>query len=170
MTTTDLYRGRTLHVVDVDNLTGGPTEHDCVASHAAQAYRVAADVRPGDLIVVGSDLRSAAVTAFAWDGAHRVSSTGTDAVDLVLIEHLDADELAGRFGRVSVGSGDGIFAGPLPALRRAGLTVDVVALRGAVSWRLYPVADRVRLIERPEPCHHDGCWLPVGRASMAMAA
>lgn len=167
---TELYRRRTLHVVDADNLTGGPTEHDCVARQAAHAYQVTAGVRRGDLVVVGSDRRSAAVTAFAWTGAHLVSTTGTDAVDRALIEHLDPGELSGRFGRVSVGSGDGIFAEPLAALRRAGVTVDVVALRGAASWRLFPVAQRLSMLERPDPCRHDGCRLAVGRSSVAVAA
>jgi hypothetical protein len=167
---TELYRRRTLHVVDADNLTGGPTEHDCVARQAADAYRLAAGVRRGDLIVVGSDRRSAAVTAFAWAGVNLVNTTGTDAVDRALIERMDAGELAGRFGRVSVGSGDGIFADAVAAVRQTGVTVDVVAPVGAVSWRLYQVAGDVRLVQRPDPCRHDGCRLAVGRSSVAVAA
>ena len=121
---------RTLHVVDADNLTAGPTEHQCVADRAARLYRTAANVRDGDLVVVGSDLRSAAVTAFAWAGARLLRTTGTDAVDHLLLDDLVPSLVVGRVERVVVGSGDGIFATRLAQLRAAGVRVEVVARPG----------------------------------------
>ncbi len=118
---------RTLHVVDADNLTGGPTEHQCVADRAARIYRETAGVSDGDLVVVGSDLRSAAVTAFAWPGARLLRTTGTDAVDRLLLDDLVPSLVVGRVERVVVGSGDGIFATRLAQLRAAGVRVAVVA-------------------------------------------
>ena len=161
---------RTLHVVDADNLTGGPTEHQCVADQAARLYRQAACVRDGDLIVVGSDLRSAAVTAFAWPGARLLRTTGTDAVDRLLLDDLVPALVVGRVDRVVLGSGDGIFAARLAQLRAAGVQVEVVAPAGAVSWRLFPVANNVRRIETASGCTHDACRLPVGRVSLRLAA
>lgn len=172
MTTTRTARAslRTLHVVDLDNLTGGPTEHQCVADEAARDYRLAADVKSDDLTVVGSDLRSAAVTAFAWPGARLLRTSGTDAVDYLLLEELVPSLVRGRVQRVVLGSGDGIFAGRLARLRSMGVRVEVVAPVESVSWRLFPAADRVTTIERPCACADPSCRLPVGRVSLQLAA
>jgi hypothetical protein len=161
---------RTLHVVDANNLTGCPTEHQCVADQAASHYRQAAGVRDGDLIVVGSDLRSAAVTAFAWPGARLLRTTGTDAVDRLLLDDLAPTIVVGRVERVVIGSGDGIFAARLAQLRAAGVRIEVVAPAGAVSWRLLPVAKHVRRVETASACTHQACRLPVGRVSLRLAA
>jgi hypothetical protein len=161
---------RTLHVVDADNLTAGPTEYQCVADEAARGYREAADVRDGDLVIVGSVLRSAAVTAFAWPGARLLRTTGTDAVDRLLLDDLAPTMVVGRFERVVLGSGDGIFAARLAQLRAAGVRIEVVAPAGAVMWRLFPVAKHVRRIETASGCTHHACRLPVGRVSLRLAA
>ncbi len=161
---------RTLHVVDADNLTAGPTEHQCVADRAARLYRTAAGVRDGDLVVVGSDLRSAAVTAFAWAGARLLRTTGTDAVDRLLLDDLVPSLVVGRVERVVVGSGDGIFATRLAQLRAAGVRVEVVAPAGSVSWRLFPAAHHIGRIETASSCTHQACRLPVGRVSLRLAA
>jgi len=161
---------RALHVVDADNLTGGPTEHQCVADQAVQVYRQVAGVRKGDLIVVGSDLRSAAVTAFAWAGARLLRTTGTDAVDRLLLDDLTPALVVGLVERVVLGSGDGIFAGRLAQLRAAGVQVEVVARAGSVSWRLFPVAHNIERVRTASACTDPACRLPVGRVSMGLAA
>lgn len=164
------FQHRTLHLVDADNLTGGPTEAECVARRAAETYRATAGARPGDQTVVGSDFRSAAVTAFAWPGVMVIRTTGTDAVDHALIAQLDPAHVAGRFGRVVVGSGDGIYADAMISLRDAGVTIEVVAPRNGISHRLYPAARRIRQVGIPAPCSHQGCRLRLHRASMRLAA
>jgi hypothetical protein len=161
---------RTLHVVDADNLTAGPTEFQCRADEAARRYRVAAGLQQGDLVFVGSDLRSSAVTGFAWPAASRLVTTGKDAVDLGLLDHLVPSALEGRVSRVLLGSGDGIFAESLAALRTAGLRVEVVALTGHVSHRLYPASADVHLLPAPRPCADGRCRLPVGRGHLSLAA
>ena len=171
MTTVDAATSsRTLHVVDADNLTAGPTEYQCVADEAARRYREAAGIRDGDLVVVGSDLRSAAVTAFAWPTARLLRTTGTDAVDHLLLDDLTPSLVRGRFGRVVVGSGDGIFAGCLARLRAAALRVEVVAPNSSVSWRLFPATHRVSVIRTATDCTDECCLLPVGRVSLQLAA
>ena len=172
MTTTRTARTplRTLHAVDLDTLTGGPTEHQCLADQAAHDYRMAAGIHPEDLTVVGSDLRSAAVTAFAWPGARLLRTSGTDAVDYLLLEELVPSLVRGRVQRVVLGSGDGIFAGRLAQLRSLGIRVEVIAPVESVSWRLFPAANRVRTIERPCACADPSCRLPVGRVSLQLAA
>ena len=171
MAITDTTTGsRTLHVVDADNLTGGPTEHQCVADDAARRYRDTAGVRRGDLVVVGSDLRSAAVTAFAWPAARLLRTTGTDAVDLMLLDDLTPSLVERGIRRVVVGSGDGIFARRLAQLRAAAVRVEVVARDASVSWRLFPAAHRVHTIKTMTACTDECCLLPVGRVSLQLAA
>lgn len=161
---------RTLHVVDLDNLTGGPTEHQCVADEAARRYRMAAGIRPRDLAVVGSDLRSAAVAAFAWHGARLVRTTGIDAVDHLLLDELAPSFVRGRVRRVVLGSGDGIFAERLSQLRSMGVRVQVIAPVRSVSRRIVSAADHVTLVEPPQACSDPSCVLPVGRVSLRLAA
>ena len=62
---------RTLHVVDADTLTAGPTEYQCQADEAARRYRAAASLLDHDQVVVGSDVRSSAVTCLHWRAASR---------------------------------------------------------------------------------------------------
>lgn len=164
------HQSRTLHLVDADNLTGGPTEATCVAQRAAGAYRAAARLRPGDHTIVGSDWRSAPVTAFAWPGVRWVRTTGPDAVDHALIAELDVHYVAPRFGRVVIGSGDGIFADAMLALRAAGVTVEVVAPRHGVSYRLYPAADDISRVDDTPACSHVGCRLALHRSALRLAA
>jgi hypothetical protein len=136
-------RGRTLHIVDVDNLTVGPTEFQCVAEAAALHYRRAAKSRRGDLFVVGCDTRAVAVTILAWRGARVVHGTGPDIVDAMLIDELAA-HTPGDFVRVVVGSGDYAFAPIAEWLQRSGTTVEVVSRRGAIANSLAAACHVVR--------------------------
>jgi hypothetical protein len=114
-------RQRTLHVVDADNLTGGPTRDTCVVERAAERYRRAATVQAGGLVAVGTDRRSMPVTGLAWQGALVVGARGFHAVDRSLLEYLEVGRMAGSFPRVVLGSGDGIVAEALdlPLARRS---------------------------------------------------
>ena len=124
---------RSLHLVDVENLLGSTrfTAHDVTAS--ATAYAAVASVAPHDLVVVSSSHFTAPATWFGWGSARRIVRSGPDGADLALIEILVTENVAARFDRVVIASGDGIFADAAAQLQQAKVAVTVVPSRIAVS-------------------------------------
>lgn len=138
--------GRELHVVDVENLLGGPAcSVDAVAALAHAFERVAA-VRGEALIVVGASHGSGALASgLGWCGARVVWQPGHDGADRALLEVLTED-VANRFERVVIGSGDGAFAPMASHLRIQGCRVTVIARRGAVSRKIRMAVRDIRYI------------------------
>jgi hypothetical protein len=165
---TDKLPHRRLHIVDADNLTGGPTQSQCAADLARSRYGKAAGISECDLVVVGSDYRSAAATAFAWPGARLVWGTGPDVVDELLLAELDG--LAGRFDRLVIGSGDHVFADVVSRLGNVGVAVSVVGPSRSTSYELYRACAHVSTVATPTPCTHPTCGIRSGRRSVRPAA
>ena len=86
---------------------------------------MAAGINPEDLTVVGSDLRSAAVTAFAWPGAQLLRTSGTDAVDYLLLEELVPSPSCGEACSAwCLDRATASLAGRLAQLRSMGVRVE----------------------------------------------
>ena len=62
--------------------------------------------------------------------------SGVDGADLALLEEMSDLRVMQRYGRVTVCSGDGIFADSLAALAEAGVETTVVSRAEALSARL----------------------------------
>ena len=143
------FPGRTLHVVDAENLAGGPR---CTAEQVREvraSYEEIAGVRPGDLVVVSSSHFAAPSVWFGWGGqARHVTRSGPDGADLALIEVIEREAVAERFDRVVIGSGDGIFSMPCAALQASGVEVAVVAAtQRSLSAQLRLAARDIRVME-----------------------
>lgn len=139
--------GRTLHLLDLENLIGDPFA-DVVhvrwaLAHWPQLFRVA----PGDLVVIAANPAMAFEAKQAWPGALVRAKKGKDGADLALLAECEPGWVTGRFARVIVGSGDHIFAPRALELQDAGLVVVCVSrpaslsadLRRAVSLVRHPV-------------------------------
>ena len=122
--------GRTLHLVDADNLLGDPTtvDRELIESVFLQ-YRNASGFRDGDQVVVATGRNGLHVfeVEAAWPGVSHRRRSGADGADLELLEEADWAARSGRFGRVVIGSGDRIFMSAVDVLRSADVVVDVVA-------------------------------------------
>jgi hypothetical protein len=138
---------RSLHLVDVENLLGGTsfTETDVVV--AAAAYGTVAAVAAGDLVVVSSSHHTAFATWFGWGDARRVVRSGQDGADLALIEIIETENVAMRFDRVVIASGDKIFAVSAAQLQAAGVEVTVVSRRQSLSRQLRLAVRDVRYLD-----------------------
>lgn len=141
-TTQHTPAARALHLVDLENLAACQHVTIDAAIATAEQYRTTADRRPGDLTVVGSSHHNGFAARVAFPEATVRWRSGRDGADLALIDALDEFDL-GRFGRVVIGSGDGIFADVADRCRRQGVTVTVVARPTAIAHRLATVSDAV---------------------------
>jgi len=135
-------KGRQLHFVDVDNLTGGATEN--LRSHIAlrQFYDGYTNRQECDLVFVACCHYSGFAVATAWQGVKIYWRSGKNGADEALLQAFEEANLDG-VTRVWVASGDGIFIPVLEALR-AGTHGDgriesaVIALDRSVVHQTIP--------------------------------
>lgn len=137
-----LPRGRTLHLIDIENLAGADRAFaDLVA--AAEAYKRSITVHPGDHIVIGCDRSLLLAAKVAFPGARVVPGCGPDGADRALLACEGVDDIARRYDRVVIGSGDHVFCGLVARLRQKGVAVCVVCRREALSRDLKRTAGLV---------------------------
>jgi hypothetical protein len=127
---------RSLHLIDVENLLGGTSFSEADVAATADVYRAVAGVAIADLVIVSSSHHTALPAWFGWGKARRVVRSGPDGADLALIEIIKTENVAVRFDRIVIGSGDGIFASPAAHLQAAGVAVTVVSRPEFVSRQL----------------------------------
>lgn len=143
--------GRSLHLVDVENLMGGPQLGDTALREALAGYRTSAPVTEGDHVIIGANPRLGPAAKTAWPGARLVVSGGPDGADIALLDAVrDIDFIAARYDRIVVGSGDGVFEVVVREFRSRGLAVGVVSLRQGLSFALGTSASFVRLMPEIE--------------------
>lgn len=141
--------GRTLHLVDVENLMGGPLSGPLALRAAVTAYNALAPVQPGDHVIVGVNPQLALAVFDVWPQARLVVRGGPDGADNALIAAVsDVAWTASRYDRLVVGSGDGIFSVVIAAYRAAGIPVGVVSRPSSLSISTAAVASTVALIPR----------------------
>lgn len=129
--------GRTLHILDIENLCTGSARIPEFKENVVGTYRRIAGVEEKDHVVVGVGPAGFLHAADAFPGCRLVIGRGLDGADLALLKVLeDVDWIAQRFDRVVIGSGDGCFSPVVKHLRSLGLLVAVIARAGAISLRL----------------------------------
>ena len=140
--------GRALHLLDLENLMGGPFAGRPAIRTAVQAYRDVAAVGPLDLVTISTNPALLLEAAAAWAGsALFVAGRGPDGADLALLRQVQNPVwVAQRFDRVVIGSGDGAFVTAAAELRRLGIAVGVVARPDALSRELARASTYVRVI------------------------
>ena len=139
--------GRTLHLVDIENLAGGSRADRATLSWATQAYGEAVRYRSHDHRIVACGPRLAYEVGLLWPGALLKVGRGIDGADRVLGDHADPSFVGAHYDRVVVGSGDHYFAPVVAELIGAGLDVAVVCRRDALARSLDVVAPVVWLLD-----------------------
>ncbi|MEE3353959.1 MAG: hypothetical protein VX219_07180 [Actinomycetota bacterium] len=137
-------KNRTLHLVDIENLVGEPVAWtDKNVEAVFFEYLQEANWQPGDSLVVASNPGLMGRLAFKLSAIpHRsLCATGPDAADNLLINAVPA-EIADRYGRIVVGSGDHAFTQLLTGLQGHASTLVVYGV-GHISWELYRSAEHV---------------------------
>lgn len=139
---------RHLVLIDLENMaaTSSPTARDAEAVRA----RLRLVIPDFDTVqrIVACSHHAAGKVAFAFPGARHLWRSGRNGADLALLDVLENEHVAQRFGRVTLCSGDGIFAASVAGLGGADVDVTVVAWRGRLARALELAARYV-------------VWLPV---------
>jgi len=138
---------RTHNYIDIENLVGcGKVNHDQVVWARTQFE---ATTNPGalDLVTVGCDAINAFEVKLVFGGARIVCGHGPDGADLALLEAMQ-DDLASALpaSRITVGSGDHIFAPLLSSMATQGIITRVVGIAGHTSARLRIAAHHTTLL------------------------
>lgn len=129
-------KGRTLHLVDVENLCGGSHVDEDAVSDAMQAYREVIALEPLDHMVVACSPQLAIPVHDAAPEARILVGRGFDGADRELIGAADTADVIRRFDGVVVASGDHIFTTLAASLRLAGVSVTVVSRESSLSASL----------------------------------
>jgi hypothetical protein len=155
MTTSSGTSDRTLHLVDLENLLGDPRADAVVALATFSAYLHVAGWQVDDHVIVATN--PWLMTKIAFDlpvPASRHAVHGRDGADTMLLSLAPAELVVKRYGRLVIGSGDGIFTMRARAVHDGGIPVDVVARPDGCSTRL----------------HRFGCTFMAPAADVALAA
>ena len=140
---------RTLALVDIENLYGdcspqsphGPiTEQDVVALKRVVESLYDCPETPA---VVASSHAVAKTVMWGWPEAGKRWRSGADGADLALLDERTPAEIAERFARVILASGDGIFTDFIAECGRLGVQVDVLSRPEALSKRLALAAGNI---------------------------
>lgn len=143
--------GRTLHLIDVENLVRGSGAGSAEVARVLADYRATVAIRPGDHVVIASGRRLLMAAGSAWPGARLLLGRGLDGADLALLDACPLGAVAAAYDRVVIGSGDGIFAARAAELRRAGVVVVVVSLGESLAIDLRDNAGLVRRLPAAAP-------------------
>ena len=151
---TDTYpgywnRGRALHVIDLENLSGGRPGWRR-SREVWLTYERGIGIQNGDrAIVVVSSMFAAAVRSVVPSYVQlKFCPPGPDAADRVLQELAAAEISRSKFAMVIIASGDHSFAGTSELARSRGMDVWLVSGHGSVSRKLAalcPLRFRLRL-------------------------
>src|SRR4051812_21791318 len=115
--------GRTLHLIDAENLAGERHIDPTAVTAAGSTYRDHIAVGAYDHVWVGCHPQLAYAVRQGWPSARILIGHGPDGADNALLAAADQVDLSSRFDRVVVASGDGIFAALVAGLRLRGLEV-----------------------------------------------
>jgi len=144
--------GRTLHLVDLENLMGGPWTGTHMLLQAIALYKAGASVVDGDHVVVAVNPALLPITKAAWPSPRVLSGRGPDGADLALLAWVNDDRfIAERYDQIIIGSGDGIFEEMVTRFRSHGLPVGVVSRGRSLSSGLANAATFVRLLPNLAP-------------------
>ncbi len=151
--------GRSLYLVDIENLTGSPWPTCAEAGAAIDELTRLVPSNPGDHVVVGASRVLGLDVKRWWPDVRVVTGAGPHGADLALLDVVaDTRWIAARYDRIVVASGDHIFVPAVEALRRRGAVVGVVSRAGSLSRDLRRSASFART------------WEPAGRSVPAAAA
>ena len=138
--TTINVRTRTLHLVDIENLLGGPLVEADEVERVIDRYLALASWQPGDIVNIAANPGLA--VKFAWNLPVECSvhtARGADGADIALLAHAAPEFVERRAGRLVIGSGDHAFIPRALAARERGVGVLVIGRSRSLcsGWRAH---------------------------------
>ncbi len=117
--------GRQLVLIDIENLTGTPSPTCEDVEMAKAALRLVVPGFDDAQHIVACSHHAAPTVAFAFQRARHLWRSGPNGADLALLDVLENERVDERFERVTICSGDGIFAASAAWLAAADVDVAV---------------------------------------------
>lgn len=133
---------RTVVLVDLENAASSTIP----SLHAVQFVQVMISEIVGDPeahYIVATGTRSYTAAAFGWRGGRVWTRGGQHGAELELLDRAHDEDLATRFDRIIVVSGDGMFTDYVSGLARLGKSTTVVAWRDSMARSLRMAAHEV---------------------------
>jgi hypothetical protein len=143
------FPDRVLHVVDIENLAGTGDPSRVQVSAVQDWYLSTLGLGADDQVVMASSHHGFLNAALGWPHARYRVRSGRDGADLELLDVLEHENVATRFGHVIIGSGDGGFSDVAESLAADGVRVTVVSRPGSLSAGLARVARDVIYLDIP---------------------
>ena len=138
--------GRHLILVDIENLTTTASPTTLEVETVVATLRKVVPGFDDDQKIVACSHHAARTVAFAFPRARHLWQSGPDGADLALLDVLANERVDERFERVTICSGDGIFAAAAARLAGTGVDVTAVSLPGRLAGRLQLAARHVTLL------------------------
>jgi hypothetical protein len=143
--------GRQLVLIDIENLTGTPSPTCEDVEMTKAALRLVVPGFDDAQQIVACSHHAAPTAAFAFQGARHLWRSGPNGADLALLDVLENERVDERFERVTICSGDGIFAASVAWLAAADVAITVTSLPGHLAARLELAARYVTLLPSETP-------------------
>jgi hypothetical protein len=141
------FPARRLHLVDIENLAGDSLPSLSQVRQAQGLYADCLAFGAMDQVEVASSHLTLLNAALGWPHANYRVRSGPDGADLALLDVLRHENIAGRFTRVAIGSGDHLFAEEAAHLAAQGVWVTVVSRRRSLSPWLAHAAREVIFLD-----------------------
>jgi hypothetical protein len=139
---------RRLHLIDIENLVGDRGPSLSQVRHARDLYVGCVAFDAMDQVEVAASSRQTLENAaFGWPCVHYRVRYGPDGADLALLDVMQHENVAGRFTRVVIGSGDHLFADEAARLAARGVHVTVVSWQRSLSPQLARAAHEVTYLD-----------------------
>lgn len=135
------YYTRALHLIDLENLVGGPNAPDELIRRVWACYAHGVPRRKDDQVRVGSSRLFASRSWWmlpTW--VSRYARDGKDGGEQVILDSIDLHYVSDRFGKIVIASGDGAFTQLASDARTMGIHVHQVTGLGLASKRLREAA------------------------------
>lgn len=139
-----------LHLIDIENLLGKPSFTSNAVADLRPVYdTVSAASTPAHYLIGTSAVQNLVEAGHGWGQGQLVFSKGKDGAERAILAEVTL-ATASRYGRVIIGSGDGIFAGLAASLQSEGIEVRVVSRRRSLSKALSLAVKDKRFLPEPD--------------------
>lgn len=138
--------GRHLIVIKIENLAATPSPTSAEVESVVEALRTVVPGFDADQKIVACSHHAARTVPFAFPTARHLWRSGPDGADLALLDVLENERVDERYERVTICSGDGIFASTAAWLGGAGVEVTAVSLPGHLAARFELAARKISML------------------------
>lgn len=129
-----MRRGRSIHLIDLENFIGDPSASSREITIAWRAYKSHVGIGSDDIVYIGCSHYLAKRALFAiGNEAQFLIRSGRDGGETVLLESITPQWAARRFHWVVVASGDHLFHGWIRQAHSLGMSSFQVARRQSSS-------------------------------------